>query len=46
VAAIPGLNQKLEDRDAEINMLRRQNAMLEKRLKALELLISSVTEKN
>jgi type VI secretion system secreted protein VgrG len=46
LAAIQGLNQKLEDRDAEIQALRRQNALLEKRLNALELLISSVTEKN
>jgi hypothetical protein len=46
LAAIPGLNPKLEERDAEIQALKRQKAAHEKRLNALELLISSVTEKN
>ena len=46
LAAIQGLNQKLEERDAEVQALKRQNASLEKRLNALELLVSSVTEKN
>jgi prefoldin subunit 5 len=46
LAAIPGLNPKLEERDAEIQALKRQNDSLERRLKALELLVSSVTEKN
>ena len=46
LAAIQGLNQKLDERDAEIQSLKRQNDLLERRLKALELLVSSVTEKN
>jgi hypothetical protein len=46
LAAIPGLNPKLEERDAEIQALKRQKAAHEKRLNALELLISSITEKN
>jgi hypothetical protein len=46
LAAIPGLNPKLEERDVEIQALKRQNAAHEKRLNSLELLISSVTEKN
>ena len=46
LAAIQGLNQKLDERNAEIQALKRQNDSLERRLKALELLVSSVTEKN
>jgi trimeric autotransporter adhesin len=46
LAAIQGLNQKLDERDAQIQVLKRQNESLEKRLKALELLILSATVKN
>jgi chaperonin cofactor prefoldin len=44
VAAIQGLNEKLEGTDAQIQALKRQNASLEKRLNALELLIPSAIE--
>jgi type VI secretion system secreted protein VgrG len=46
LAAIQGLNQKLDDRDAQIQALKRQNDSLEQRLKNLELLIPSIVEKN
>jgi hypothetical protein len=41
LAAIQGLNQKLDKRDAQIQALKRQNESLEQRLKSLELLITS-----
>jgi trimeric autotransporter adhesin len=46
LAAIQGLNQKLVERDAQMQALKRQNESLEKRLKALELLILSANVKN
>jgi type VI secretion system secreted protein VgrG len=46
LAAIQGLNRKLDDRDAQIQALKRQNDSLEQRLKNLELLIPSIVEKN
>ena len=45
LAAIQGLNRKLDERDAEIQALKRQNESLEQRLKSLELLIPSLTGK-
>jgi hypothetical protein len=46
LAAIQGLNRKLDERDAQIQALRRQNESLEQRLKSLELLIPFIVEKN
>jgi len=41
LAAIQGLNQKLDEKDAEIQKLKLQNADLEKRLANLEALVTS-----
>ena len=46
LAAVQGLNQKLNERDAEIQTLKSQNESLEKRLTNLELLIKSGAGKN
>jgi trimeric autotransporter adhesin len=46
LAAIQGLNQKLGEKDSEIQKLQSQNAMLEKRLDTLEQTIKSLAEKN
>jgi Chaperone of endosialidase len=45
LAAIQGLNQKLDERDSEVRQLRQQNEMLERRLADLEQAMQSVAEK-
>jgi small-conductance mechanosensitive channel len=45
LAAIQGLNQKLDERDAEIQTLRQQNETLEKRLERLEQTMKSIAER-
>ncbi len=44
LAAIQGLNQKLQERDSEIQKLHRQNEALENRLEALEQKIKAITK--
>jgi len=44
LAAIQGLNQKLDEKDSEIQKLKQQNKMLEKRLENLEQVIKSTKE--
>jgi cell division protein FtsB len=44
LAAIQGLNLKVEQRDAEIQTLRQQNEMLEQRLQKLEQTMNSIAE--
>jgi chaperonin cofactor prefoldin len=44
VGAVQRLNQKLEEIGVQFQALKRQNASLEKRLNALELLIPSAIE--
>jgi hypothetical protein len=44
-AAIQGLNQKVEEKDTEIQNLKRQNQSLERRLNKLEMTIQSIVEK-
>ncbi|HXR05030.1 MAG TPA: tail fiber domain-containing protein, partial [Verrucomicrobiae bacterium] len=46
LAAIQGLNQKLDEKDAELQKLKQQNETLEKRLDNLEQVIKSITDKN
>jgi hypothetical protein len=43
LAAIQGLNQKLDEKDAEIQTLKQQNEMLENRLNDLEQAVKSIT---
>ena len=43
LAAIQGLNEKLNDRDAEIQNLKQQDESLEKRLDSLEQVVKSLT---
>jgi hypothetical protein len=45
-AAIQGLNQKLNEKDAEILRLKQQNENPEKRLENLEQMVNSLTVKN
>ncbi len=45
LAAIQGLNQKIEQKNVEIQNLKQQNDSLEKRLSELEAAVKSVTEK-
>ena len=44
LAAIQGLNQKLNEKDSEIQKLKQQNETLEKRLDNLEQMIKSTKE--
>jgi len=46
LAAIKGLNQKLDEKDSEIQKLKQQNETLEKRLENLEQTIKSITDNN
>lgn len=46
LAAIQGLNQKLDEKDSEIQTLKQQNEALEKRLDYLENAVKSLTAKN
>jgi hypothetical protein len=46
LAAIQGLNQKLNEKDAEIQGLKQQNESLEKRLDNLEHMVKSISDKN
>jgi asparagine N-glycosylation enzyme membrane subunit Stt3 len=46
LAAIQGLNQKLDEKDAEIQTLKQQNETLEKRLDHLEQTLKSFADKN
>jgi trimeric autotransporter adhesin len=46
LAAIQGLNQKLNDKDTEIQTLKRQNDSLAERLNELEATVKSLAEKN
>lgn len=46
LAAIQGLNQKLEQKKAEITELQQQNAALEKRLENLEQMVKSINDRN
>jgi hypothetical protein len=46
LAAIKGLNQKLEERDSEIAELKANNSAMEKRLADLEKSINRLVEKN
>jgi uncharacterized coiled-coil protein SlyX len=45
LAAIQGLNQKLNEKDAEIQDLRRQNDSLAKRLNQLESVVESLADR-
>ena len=46
LAAIQGLNQRVNDKDAEIQALKQQNEELEKRLDNLEEAVKSIANKN
>jgi len=45
LAAIQGLNQKLDEKDAEIKTIAQQNASLKERLSELEAAVKSLTER-
>ena len=45
LAAVQGLNQIVEEKDAAISELQKRNSELEKRLAALEALVTSLAEK-
>jgi len=45
MAAIQGLNQKIEDKNAELSSMQEKNEKLEDRLAKLEALVNSMTEK-
>ena len=45
LAAIQGLNQKLEEKNSEVQNLKQQNDLLEKRLSELETTVKSLAEK-
>jgi hypothetical protein len=46
LAAIMGLNRKLDEKDTEIHALKQRNEMLEKRLDNLEQMVELITDKN
>jgi phage shock protein A len=46
LVAIQGLNQKLNEKDSEIQSLKQRNETLERRLDHLEQVIKSITDKN
>ncbi len=46
LAAIQGLDRKLEQKETEITELQQQNAALEKRLENLEQMVKSINDKN
>ena len=46
LAAIQGLNQKLNEKDAAIRELKQQNESLEKRLENLEQMVKSLIAKD
>jgi hypothetical protein len=43
LAAIQGLNEKVDEKDAEIDSLKQQNESLEKRLNQMEALLKQLT---
>ncbi len=45
LAAIQGLNQKLNEKDLEVQTLRQQNNSLAERLSELEIIVKSIAEK-